>query len=145
MTRQPELPDHLPEILARATESIEAGFERITRERHDLSRTEWRVLAHLGSHGELTAARIGEMSGLHKTKLSRAVGLLRGRGLIVRQVIPADRRNARLSLSPEGQIVHDDLAAEAARFEETLLLRLSEEERRTLAAALRNLVLPEPA
>ena len=49
--------------------------------------------------GEMTAKAIGARHGMHKTKVSRIVAVLLGRGLISRRLSHADLRQALPSTS----------------------------------------------
>ena len=58
----------------------------------------------------MTGKAIGAHSHMHKTKVSRAVTLLEQRKLVTRRPNRADKREAFLSLTPEGRAIYDDLA-----------------------------------
>lgn len=53
-----DLADFLPYLLNRAAEETSLGFQEHYRRRYGMLRTEWRVLFHLGRHGELSARDI---------------------------------------------------------------------------------------
>ena len=82
---------------------------------------EWRVIAILGQFGRLTARDIGELSHMHKTKVSRAVNELAERGLIERTPNRNDRREAFVSLSVPGRRIYDQVAPMALTFEKRLM------------------------
>jgi DNA-binding MarR family transcriptional regulator len=81
----------------------------------------WRVIATLGQFGKIKAKTIGSHSHMHKTKVSRALAELEKRGLVERLVNPGDRREAIVSLTPQGQAVYQQIIPLAQRFEMRLL------------------------
>ncbi len=82
---------------------------------------EWRVIAMLGQFDRLTARDVGELSHMHKTKVSRAVNELAERGLLERTPNRDDRREAFLSLSGPGRRIYDQVVPMALTFEKRLL------------------------
>lgn len=145
VVRQPAAPSEpgfdlagfLPFLLHRAAEETGAAFEAVCRDRAGLGRADWRVLAHLGRAGPMTAAAICAATALHKTNVSRVVERMAGRGLLARDPDPADRRRETLSLTEAGRALHDALAAEALRFDAALTGRLGLAERVVVERALR--------
>jgi hypothetical protein len=82
----------LPYRLARAAEIISRQFATLYRERHGLTRPEWRTLATIGQFKRITATEIGAHSSMHKTKVSRAIRALEDRNWITREIDQTDRR-----------------------------------------------------
>jgi DNA-binding MarR family transcriptional regulator len=99
-------------------------------------RTEWRVLFHLGLHGEMTAVEIGRRARIHKTKISRAVQRLEERAFLVRRRDGADRRVEHLTLTSEGQAAYADLARVAQDYNARLKAHLTPQEAAHLRSAL---------
>lgn len=135
----------LPYRLNRLADAVSREFSKIYRDRHGLTRPEWRTLAGLGQHGTMTATAIGEQSAMHKTKVSRAVAALEKRGWLVRNPDPADRRIENLTLTKAGGAVYRELVPLAKAYEQNLLGRMSAQERkdaengiRAIEAALKN-------
>ena len=71
-----DLESFLPYRLNRIADVVSRRFAAVYRERHGLTRPEWRALATIGQFGTVTASRIVEHSAMHKTKVSRAVAAL---------------------------------------------------------------------
>ncbi len=115
-----DLERFLPYLLNQAAERTGKRFEVAYRESYGISRTEWRILAHLGSYGEMTAAAVSRRSHTEKSKLSRAVSTLESEGLLQREQSPSDRRTERLQLTDKGRAVFDDLSARALDFDQEL-------------------------
>ncbi|MGO4837536.1 MarR family transcriptional regulator, partial [Rhizobiaceae sp. 2RAB30] len=53
------LEDFLPYRLNRLADAVSREFQKIYKERHGLTRPEWRTLATLGQFGTMTATGIG--------------------------------------------------------------------------------------
>jgi DNA-binding MarR family transcriptional regulator len=119
-----DLEDFLPYRLNRAAEVASAGFAALYRERHHMTRAEWRVLALLGCSGRLAAAQIVRRSGMHKTKVSRAVAALERRNWLLRSTDAEDRRVERLELTEGGRAALQELASLAREHDALLRSRL---------------------
>ena len=118
----------LPYILTQAAEAVSAEFQSYYKEKYGILRTEWRVLFHLGSFGQMTARDIGIRTKTHKTKISRAVFRLDKNNLITRTNSEKDRRIEFLSLTKKGTGVYNDLKNEAELFEEKVSENFSDDE-----------------
>ena len=118
----------LPYILSQAAEAVSAEFQSYYKEKYGILRTEWRVLFHLGSFGQMTAKDIGIRAKTHKTKISRAVFRLDKNNLITRTSSEKDRRIELLSLTKKGIGVYNDLKTEAELFEEKVSENFSDNE-----------------
>ena len=113
----------LPYLLLQAAEQTGEAFASRYRTSHNISRTQWRILSHLGEAGELTASQICSSARLHKTEVSRAVARLEGRGWLIRRIDRTDRRAAPLQLTPTGREVFQDLTEAATAFQAELASR----------------------
>jgi DNA-binding MarR family transcriptional regulator len=111
------------------------------RYRHSLNigLMEWRVLALLAVESPASPGRIAEVAGVDKSVVSRAVAAVEARGLVVVEAGEAGGRQTRLSLTPEGQAVHDRGIVGALAAEARLLEGFSEDERRLLVQLLKRL------
>ncbi|MBZ9990722.1 MarR family transcriptional regulator [Mesorhizobium sp. BH1-1-5] len=124
-----ELESFLPYRLYRLADTISREFSRIYKERHGLTRPEWRTLSGLGERGTMTATELGEQSAMHKTKVSRAVAELERRRWLTRTADENDRRVEHLALTKAGLAAYREMVPLAKAFERELLERLSVEER----------------
>ncbi len=122
-----DLEGFLPYRLNRAAETISRAFASIYKDRHRMTRPEWRVLALLGADGRMTATEIARRSGMHKTKVSRAVCALEKRRWLERAEDAADRRVERLELTPAGRIALDELTLLARDYQAGLQARFGPE------------------
>ncbi|MER9870637.1 MarR family transcriptional regulator [Mesorhizobium sp. M0136] len=124
-----ELESFLPYRLYRLADAVSREFSRIYKDRHGLTRPEWRTLAGLGQHGTMTATALGEQSAMHKTKVSRAVAELERRRWLSRTPDEKDRRVEHLALTKAGVAAYREMVPLAKAFERELLARLSPTER----------------
>jgi DNA-binding MarR family transcriptional regulator len=100
---------------------VSRALARIYGEKFGLGIPEWRVIAMLGEFGKLTSRDVGELSQMHKTKVSRAVTGLEERGLLDRLANKADRREAFLALTTPGRKIYEEIVPLALSFEKRLL------------------------
>lgn len=135
-TRPFDLEDFLPYRLNRLAEAVSREFASVYGARYGLTRPQWRVLANLGQHGELTARAICNLSNQHKTKVSRAVAALEQRRWLKRHPSPHDRREEFLSLTAAGVKIFDDLAREADAYAAGLEARIGAKAMRGMEAGL---------
>jgi DNA-binding MarR family transcriptional regulator len=132
-----DLQRFLPYLLNQAAEASSLDFQSVYKSRYGMLRNEWRVLFHLGMYGRLTASDIRDRSGLHKTKISRAVQRLAERRFLTRVRDAQDRRAEHLELTPQGQAAYRDLRKIAKDYDEALAEMLGDED----VAALRRMLL----
>jgi DNA-binding MarR family transcriptional regulator len=129
----------LPYRLSVLSNRISQALARFYVERFDLSVTEWRVLAVLARHPDISANELAERTAMDKVAVSRAVRRLLAAGRLRRRTDRGDRRRSRLRLSAEGEAIYGQVAPLAIAFERRLLARLAPEERRRLALVLEHL------
>ncbi|MER9964259.1 MarR family transcriptional regulator [Mesorhizobium sp. M0045] len=131
-----ELESFLPYRLYRLADAVSREFSRVYKDRHGLTRPEWRTLAGLGQHGTMTAMALGEQSAMHKTKVSRAVAELERRRWLSRTPDVKDRRVEHLALTKAGVAAYREMVPLAKEFERELLARLSPAERVAIAGGV---------
>lgn len=131
-----DLEDFLPYALNRAAETASRGFQAIYKAQFGMLRTEWRVLAHLGRYGKMTARDICTRADIHKTKVSRAVKSLERRRFLSRRAADSDRRLEVLSLTPTGEAAYRHLAGEAQKYDAALAAAVSPSDLAALRRAL---------
>lgn len=131
-----QLEAFLPYRLLRAAEEVSRRFARHYKDRHNMTRPEWRTLATIGQFGSITAKQIGEHSSMHKTKVSRAVRALEMRRWLIRRTDKADRRIEHLELTSEGRRVYRELVRIARRFQDELSGKLGNKASHCLDAGL---------
>ncbi|WP_157016971.1 MarR family winged helix-turn-helix transcriptional regulator [Mesorhizobium xinjiangense] len=131
-----ELENFLPYRLNRLADAVSREFARIYKDRHGLTRPEWRLLATLGQYGTMTATAVGAHSSMHKTKVSRAVTALEQRKWLVRETSETDRRVEHLRLTKSGATAYRELVPIARQFETRILQEMQESDRRAVLAGL---------
>ena len=103
------LDDLLLYRLSRLLGTAGAMVIRLCEGRFGITRREWRVLALLAENDGLLSSELAERAQLDRARTSRAVTSLAAKGLLQREPGRADRRQARLALSPSGRAVHQAL------------------------------------
>jgi len=131
-----DLESFLPYRLYRLADAVSREFSRIYRDRHGLTRPEWRTLSGLGQRGTMTATELGEQSAMHKTKVSRAVAELERRRWLTRTPDESDRRVEHLALTKTGLAAYREMVPLAKAFERQLLERLSHQERAAIVSGV---------
>jgi DNA-binding MarR family transcriptional regulator len=119
-----DLESFLPYRLNRLADAVSREFSKIYRDRHGLTRPEWRTLATIGQFGTMTATAIGAHSAMHKTKVSRAVAELEKRRWLARSADLGDRRVEHLALTSAGLAAYREMVPLAKAFEEELMGRV---------------------
>ena len=111
-----ELESFLPYRLYRLADAVSREFSKVYRDRHGLTRPEWRTLSGLGQRGTMTATALGEQSAMHKTKVSRAVAELERRRWLTRTSDENDRRVEHLALTKAGLAAYLEMVPLAKAF-----------------------------
>jgi DNA-binding MarR family transcriptional regulator len=124
-----KLQNYLPYRLNLLAELASDHTRPIYRRRHGLTRTEWRVLVNLAETDSLTATDLCTRVPAHKTKISRALAALEGRGWLRRQTDSADHRRAHVRLTPAGSRAVREIFPQMQAATEALLAPLTPEDR----------------
>ena len=118
--------DHfLPFRLSVLSNSVSRRISAIYAQEFDLSIWQWRILAVLGEHANLTGTELAQRTQTDKPTVSRATNELLSRGLIKRTQDVHDRRRAQICLTPAGQDIYDAVAPRILAHEADLLAQLS--------------------
>ena len=126
----------LPYQLNQVAEAVSRAFQERYQKEFNLSRSQWRTLAHLAAQDGLTAKDISARTHEDKVSISRAVAALETRGLLQRQRSDVDKRFEILGLTETGRKLFAQLAARAEAFEAELVVVYGEE----YVTQLRNLL-----
>lgn len=119
------LDDFLPYQLAVVAERVSRQFARHYRDMFGLSRSEWRVVAHLSQQTAVSVREIATQAELDKSKVSRAVSRLEEMGYITKTASPADRRLVVLALTDSGRAMVDALTPIAESYQDEVLHSLA--------------------
>jgi DNA-binding MarR family transcriptional regulator len=90
------------------------------------------VMAVLGQGGDIPAREVAARTAMDKVRVSRAVTGLVAAKRVQRQTDVTDGRVSRLSLTPRGRAIYDEIVPLALHLEELLLSTLSPDERGVL-------------
>jgi DNA-binding MarR family transcriptional regulator len=82
---------------------------RLCEGRFGITRREWRVLAALAQEDGLLSSELAERTQLDRARTSRAITSLVAKKLVRRDTGPADRRQARIGLTPQGRALYEAL------------------------------------
>ncbi len=134
------LPYRLSILSNRISQAIAADYQS----RHDLSVTEWRVMAVLGRYDDLSAREVAERTAMDKVAVSRALARLVAAGRVSRGTHDDDKRRSVLRLTEAGWAIHDQVAPMARERERQVLEQLDAEERVWLERILNRLLEPNP-
>jgi DNA-binding MarR family transcriptional regulator len=114
-------------------------------ERHDhagylVSASEVMALGELADAGALSQQQLGDRLGLEKSTVSRLTAGLEGRGWLVRERDPANRRYHRLHLTAPGRTAAEHINADLRRRHQRMLDALTPAEREGLVLGLTGLL-----
>ena len=129
---QLDLERFLPYRLSVLSNRVSDAIARQYSERFGLSIPEWRVMAVLGGTPGLSAREVAERTAMDKVQVSRAVESLVRARRVARAADAEDGRILRLSLTPKGRAIYDEVVPLALHLEEIFLSALKPDERRTL-------------
>ena len=102
---------------------------------HELSLTEFAVLARLGREGPATTAELARAEGMRPQSMSVAVSTLEERGLVERKPHPSDGRQMNIVLTDKGAAVRTSTKDLKRAWLTQATARLEDEERQILARA----------
>ena len=119
------LPYRLSILSNTISQAIADDYQRL----HDISVTEWRVMAVLARFDGLSAREVAERTAMDKVAVSRALARLVGAGRVSRTTHHDDKRRSVLGLTGAGWIIHDDVAPMARVREREVLAKLDADER----------------
>ncbi len=103
---------------------------------HELTMPAWRSLAVIARYGPLSAGELGTKTSSDPYRVVRSIDLLVKKGLITRELDPADRRRASLQLTARGRVIYEDIEAGAIANERFLRAGLTSQEVRSLESIL---------
>jgi len=99
------------------------------KKKHRLNMAMWRTLAVTARFQPLSSKALGEHSSLDPFSVARAIDALRKRGLINRNIDPADKRRVILTTTKKGDAIYHDVARFAYNVEQALTSDLTKREK----------------
>jgi DNA-binding MarR family transcriptional regulator len=112
-----QLDDFMPYQLSVAASGVSELFAVTYSAEFDMTIAEWRVMAHVGRHGDLSVNVVAAYTALDKVTVSRAVTRLVAKRLVRRRINPADARLVMLTLTAAGRRVHRAIVARGLMIE----------------------------
>jgi len=109
---------------------------RLLEGRYGISRREWRLLALLAAHGEMSPSALAEQAHLDRPRATRGVQMLVQKRLARRRAQPGDARRACVSLTRSGARLYGELFPQIAAINARLVATLDEAGATALDAAL---------
>lgn len=101
-----------------------APVGRLCQARYVVSRREWRLIVVLARHGPVLSSELADLAQLDRARTSRIVTTLVDLRLAAREVIPSDRRQARVSLTDKGRALYDEFLPVVVELNRQLLQAL---------------------
>jgi DNA-binding MarR family transcriptional regulator len=132
-TAPAELASHLGLAVARVNRR--ARQEGLTTG-DDLTASRLAALATIEKHGPITLGEVAALEQVQPPSMTRIVARLEEHGLVMREVDPADRRVARVRITPAGTDVLAVTRTRRNAFLARRVARFTDDERATLAAAV---------
>ena len=130
----------LPYRLSLLSNTVSEGIAIAYRKEHELSVTEWRVIAVLGRFPGQTASEVVQRTAMDKVAVSRAVKKLLEKGLVEREAHEEDRRRQPLRLTQKrGNPLYQAVIPKALSYERRLLDALTDPEQARLGDLLQKL------
>jgi DNA-binding MarR family transcriptional regulator len=125
-----DLDRFLPYRLSVLSNRVSSAIARQYSDRFGLTIPEWRVMAVLGGTPDLSARDVAERTAMDKVQVSRAVDSLMRAKRVARAADRDDGRLLRLSLTPKGRAIYDEVVPLALHLEDMFLSALTPDERR---------------
>ncbi|CAI8885791.1 MarR family winged helix-turn-helix transcriptional regulator [Pseudomonas chlororaphis] len=119
---------YVPGLLTFLANKLATGASHCYRKHFGIGVVEWRMLSMLAVENHITANRICQVIGLDKSAVSRSLQSLETAGYVSSQVDSVDARRYTVSLTANGQALHDRVLKVALERERRLLSDLSPEE-----------------
>lgn len=109
---------------------------RLLEGRFGIARREWRLLGLLAMRGAISPSALAEEAQLDRPRVSRAIGALVTKGLVAREALPGDARQARVTLTDAGRRLHDEIFPQVAAINRAVLESLDDAAVQALDRAL---------
>jgi DNA-binding MarR family transcriptional regulator len=112
---------------------------RLCEGRYGITRREWRLIALLAAHGDMSPSELAERAHMERARVSRLITALVDKRLFARRTLAADRRRASVGLTANGQALYDELFPQSVRFTQLVLQALDPAELAAFDEALSRL------
>jgi len=134
-----DLDRYVPAFITFIANKLSKSATALYQRKFGVNVTEWRIMSLLAIEPGIPAARICHVIGFDKGPVSRTLGAMEKRGLVMIRSDPNDGRTHAISLTAKGRATHDRVIAAALDRERRLLSCLSRDEQEALIDLLRRL------
>lgn len=134
-----DLASYLPYLINRAGARLAEAFGAELASR-GLTVPMWRAMAALHRKGDQKVGRLAEMALIEVSTLSRLLGSMEEKGLVLRQRSDADARTVCVRLTESGARLIKETIPRAIRFEKRALADLTPAEAKALKAMLARVI-----
>lgn len=132
--RQPsELDDLFLYHLARLMSSAGTMVVRLCEGGFGITRREWRMIGLLATKGAMQPSQLAELAQLDRTRTSRTISTLIAKGLLHKQGMAGDGRQAMVQLTDAGLALHTQLFPQIQAINQELLGDVSDAELEVLS------------
>ncbi len=122
------LESFLPYRLSYLTNIISRELSTLYSEKFKISAHEWKILANLKRHPNISAAEVGDNTVMDKVAVSRAVNGLSDKKLVNKAFSDQDRRRSILCLTQKGIEIYQKIEPLVINYEKSLLTILTPKE-----------------
>ena len=136
MSGSPVTPEQVHAVTVAAQALVGVAAQGVAEVEDRVTLPQLRVLMLVATRGGLNLGALAEAMGVHPSNASRACDRLVEAGLLGRAESTLDRRNLTLKLTNDGHALIDELINHRHTAIATILERLPETRRRTLASAM---------
>jgi DNA-binding MarR family transcriptional regulator len=128
--------DLLLQRISRLLATAGGMVTRLCEGRFGITRREWRVLAVLVQEQGVLPSQLADRMQLDRARTSRAISSLVGKGLVVREPRPGNRREVVLTVTDKGQGIHDAMVPLAVEINRRLIAALTPQDAQRLDVSL---------
>lgn len=94
---------------------------RLLEGRYGIARREWRLIGLLAARGALSPSALADEAQLDRPRTSRAISALVAKGLLTREPLPGDARQAVVALTASGRQLYDEVFPQVADINRAVL------------------------
>jgi DNA-binding MarR family transcriptional regulator len=134
-----DLDRYVPAFVTFIANKLSKSATALYQRQFGVNVTEWRIMSLLAIEPGIPASRICHVIGFDKGPVSRTLGAMEKRGLIVIRSDPKDGRTHAISLTAKGRTTHDKVIVAALDRERRLLSCLTRDEQEALIDLLRRI------
>jgi DNA-binding MarR family transcriptional regulator len=135
-----ELDRFLPYLVNKLASRLSGELAGVYQRRFGITIPEWRVIAHLAEHRNVSVREIFLRVAMDKSKVSRAAARLELSGFVEKNINEADRRLVELRLTAKGRAMFKAIEPLALAYERQALSALTPEEARLFRTLLGKLL-----